>query len=209
MVTKEELIAFSTKVAQLWEAKEFRVPVHLAGGNEDQLIEIFKEVEENDYIFSSHRNMYHALLAGVPANDLLDSYKKDPQGRLGANGGCMCIMDHGRKFYASAIVGGNVAPAVGVAWALKDQQQSNHVWCFVGDGATDTGHFWEGLNYAESWDLPITFIVENNNRSVETTIEERWGSYGLILDEDQYTKVRIYYYENTYPHIGNGVFIHF
>jgi len=153
--------------------------------------------------------MYHALLAGISPDDLLDSYRQNPEGRLGPNGGCMCIVDHSRKFYSSAIVAGNTGPAVGVAWALKNQRSMHKVWCFVGDGATDTGHFWEALNYSESWDLPITFVVENNDRSVKTTVEERWGCYGLMLDEDEYTKVRVYYYKPTYPHVGSGVFVHF
>ena len=204
----DDLLAFSARVKVGWEAKEFNVPVHLAGGNEEELVDIFKEVKDGDYVFSTHRNMYHALLCGIKPDDLLAAYRQEPAGSLGPNCGCMCIVDHGHKFYCSAIVGGNVAPAVGVAWALKEQGKTGQVLCFVGDGAVDTGHFWEGLRYAQGWNLPITFVVEDNDRSVRTRVTERWGKRAGNI-EASWDKVRYYSYVPTYQHVGTGTFIHF
>ena len=118
-VTVSQLKAVSELVKTMWEDGEFKVPVHLAGGNEKQLIEIFKEVKQDDYVFSTHRNMYHAILSGIPLSELLLSYKKDPSGSLGDKGGCMCINSDKHKFYSSAIVGGNTAMAAGTALGIK------------------------------------------------------------------------------------------
>jgi len=63
-ITKDELIAFEERIARLFEQAQIPYPIHLSGGNEYQLIEIFKEINERDYIFSTHRSHYHYLLAG-------------------------------------------------------------------------------------------------------------------------------------------------
>ena len=63
--TKEELIAFEDRVGDLYMDNQLPFLFHLSGGNEDQLIEIFKDVKEGDYVISNHRNHYHALLHGL------------------------------------------------------------------------------------------------------------------------------------------------
>ena len=65
-MTKDELIAFERDIANEFEVGHIRAPVHLHGNNEDQLIEIFKDVKADDWVFSTHRSHYHALLKGVP-----------------------------------------------------------------------------------------------------------------------------------------------
>ena len=103
-----------------------------------------------------------------------------------------------RNFFCSAIIGGTPAIAAGIAWALKKKGSKQKVWCFVGDGTEDNGHLFEAVRYVEGWDLPCTFIIENNNRSVEATNSDRWGK------ASDYTWnspcVLKYRYEITYPH---------
>lgn len=69
-MTKQELIDFESRIADLYRQGELPFLFHLSGGNEDQLIEIFKEIKEGDYVLSTHRNHYHALLHGIPPNEL-------------------------------------------------------------------------------------------------------------------------------------------
>ena len=69
-ITKEDLINFEKKVKEVYEAGKIRAPVHLSGNNEDILIEIFKSVDKNDWVFSSWRNHYHALLHGIEEDEL-------------------------------------------------------------------------------------------------------------------------------------------
>lgn len=78
-------------------------------------------------------------------------------------GGSMHIADTARgNLGATGIVGGNIPVATGAALSLKMQQKEGVVFCFFGDGAVNNGIFHESLNMAAIWDLPVIYIVENN-----------------------------------------------
>ena len=187
--TKEELIAFEDHIGDLYMDNQLPFLFHLSGGNEDQLIDIFKDIKEGDYVISSHRNHYHALLHGVPPDVVEDRIK---------NGRSMFIYDRERNFFVSAIIGGTPAIAAGIAWALKRRGSDQKVWCFVGDGTEDNGHLSEAVRYADGFDLPCTFIIESNDRSCEASNADRWGDAGHPTWDS--SRVIKYYYEPTYPH---------
>ena len=187
--TPEELIAFEDRIGDLYLDNKLPFLFHLSGGNEAQLIEIFKDIKEGDYVISNHRSHYHALLHGIPPEDI-ESYI--------LNGRSMFIYDRKRNFFCSAIIGGTPAIAAGIAWALKKKGSKSKVWCFVGDGTEDNGHLYEAVRYVDGWDLPCTFVIENNDRSVESTNSERWGSKGDY--EWNSPSVLKYKYTITYPH---------
>ena len=62
---KDSLIQFEKKISDHWEFGRIRGPIHLSGGNEDELIEIFKYIKKGDWVFSTWRSHYHALLKGI------------------------------------------------------------------------------------------------------------------------------------------------
>jgi pyruvate dehydrogenase E1 component alpha subunit len=109
------------------------------------------------------------------------------------------------RFYSSAIVGGQLPIAVGVAAALKRKGCHRKVWCFLGDMAATTGAFHETHTYAYMHDLPIAFVIEDNGVSCNTPTKECWGGgfYGRAKN------VRGYTYERTWPHVGIGRFVQF
>ncbi len=166
-------------------------PIHLCGGNEELLIELFKEINQGDYILSTHRSHYHYLLAGGrPA--VLE--------KMILSGRGMHICDKKLNFLSSAIVAGSPAIAAGISFSLKEKGSKRKVWCFVGDGAEDEGHFYEAVRFVDGRNLPCTFIIEDNNRSVETPKSERYGA-----SEIKWPKcVRRYTFKPTYPHVGTG-----
>ncbi|MDP3014720.1 MAG: thiamine pyrophosphate-dependent enzyme, partial [Candidatus Subteraquimicrobiales bacterium] len=161
--TKEELISFGNEIGDLYMDNKLPVQFHLSGGNEEQLIDIFKDIKEDDYVISTHRNHYHALLHGIPPEKLK---------QMILDGRSMFVFDRKRNFFCSSIIGGTPAIAVGVAWALKRKKSKQRVWCFVGDGNEDSGHLFEAVRYVDGFELPCTFVIENNNRSVDATNEE-------------------------------------
>lgn len=187
--TKEELIDFENRIGDLYMDNKLPFLFHLSGGNEDQLIEIFKNIKEGDYVISNHRSHYHALLHGIPPQTVEDRI---------LNGRSMFIYDRERNFFCSAIIGGTPAIAAGIAWALKKKGSDKKVWCFIGDGTEDSGHTYEAVRYVDGFDLPCTFVIENNNRSVESTNEERWGKTAEY--EWNSPCVLKYHYDITYPH---------
>ena len=194
--TKEELIEFEKEIADLFEAGKIPYPIHLSGGNEEQLIKIFKKIKSRDYVFSTHRSHYHYLLKGGSPKKL----KKMIMG-----GKSICINDPKLNFFSSAIVAGCPTIAVGVAWALKRKKSKRHVFCLVGDGVEDEGHFYEAVRYVDGHNLPCTFIIEDNNRSVETPKKVRYGK-----TEIKWPKcVKRYHYKCNFPHVGTGNFVDF
>jgi len=191
-VNKTELIAFEKRIADRYDNGELPYLVHLSGGNEDQLIEIFEDINRGDYVFSTHRNHYHALLHGIAPETL--------EARI-LSGKSMFVFDRARNFFSSSIVAATPAIAAGVAWALKRKGSAKKVWCFIGDGAEDEGHFYEAVRYVDGWDLPCTFIIEDNDRNVVASKRERRGT---VANLSWPLCVSRYYYTPTYPHGGTG-----
>jgi TPP-dependent pyruvate/acetoin dehydrogenase alpha subunit len=183
--TPASLRAFEAEIAAAFDAGEIGAPVHLSGNNEAQLIAYFAErFRPGDWVFSTWRSHYHALLAGVPP-------EKVKTACLAGRGITLAWPEY--RFCTSAIVGGAVPIATGVAmglarridpsdprlnyaWLGDTPSRKPHVHCFVGDMASRSGIFHECREYAVGFDLPITFIVENNFKSVMTDTQEVWGS---------------------------------
>ncbi|MBU2639910.1 MAG: hypothetical protein KKG75_04370 [Nanoarchaeota archaeon] len=193
---KKDLIDFEKEIVKLWEEAKIPYPVHFSGGNEDQLIELFKEIKEEDYVFSTHRSHYHYLLKGGSKEKLKEMILE---------GNSMHVFDKELKFLTSAIVAGCPAIAAGVALALKKKNSKSKVWCFVGDGAEDEGHFYEAVRYVDGHNLPCIFVLEDNNRSVETPKKIRYGNSEMKWPEC----VRRYNYKAVYPHVGTDKWVDF
>jgi thiamine pyrophosphate-dependent acetolactate synthase large subunit-like protein len=115
----------------------------------------------------------------------------------------MFIFSTNRRFYTSSILAGTCCIACGVALEIKERGGSEKVWCFLGDGAEDNGHFYEAVRFAEGRDLPITFIIEDNDRQVDTDHATRWGTNERFRWET--AKVTRYHYTPTFPHGGAGL----
>ncbi len=191
---KETLIQFSNNIAQLFSEGKIRAPVHLSGGNEDALIDFFKDVRPDDWVFSTHRSHYHALLKGIPADWLKAEILA---------GRSMHINSVEHKFMSSAIVGGCLPIALGVAMAIKRKGGSEKVWCFIGDMAAETGMKEECHKYVAQQGLPMNIVVENNGLSVDTPTQEIWGKRPSIMRHYRYQ------YERTWPHVGMGQWVEF
>ncbi len=191
--TADDLIRFERCIQQEWEDGNLPYLLHLGGGNEQQLIEIFNEAEEGDWFFCSHRNHFHSLLAGIPMEQVKNNID---------TGGSMFSYSRKHRVFSSAILAGNCGIAVGVAMALKQSGSKNRVWCFLGDGAEEQGHFYEAVLYVTGHNLPVEFVIEDNNIQVDTCKEIRRGmTLGLL---DSWPCVRRYHYKPVFPHAGSG-----
>tara|TARA_B100000780_G_C21059681_1_gene425872 strand:+ start:292 stop:879 length:588 start_codon:yes stop_codon:yes gene_type:complete len=195
MHTKNTLIKFEEKIKKIYESGKIKGPIHLSGNNEDILIKIFKKINKNDWVFSSWRNHYHALLKGITEKDLTKQI---------LIGKSMSVSSKKNKFYTSAIVGGTLPIALGVAQSLKLKKKKEKVWVFIGDMTFETGMFHECHKYAKNFNLPINFVVEDNGLSTNTPTIATWKKKSKI------PKNVIYYkYKRKYPHHGTGNWILF
>lgn len=208
--TREDLIAFEENIGNSFNNKEIRAPIHLNWGDELEMLDIFKEINENDWCIGNWRTHYLCLLKGVPKEKLKERILKGHSISL-------CFKDY--NIVSSAIVGTSLSIATGIALDIKRKKQDKHVWCFTGEMSASLGIFFECYNYSKNFDLPITFVVQDNGQSVCTDTRSVWGCDKLpfepdevnqdLLEEHQVYKSKyLYYYKynlkEKYPHSGPG-----
>jgi len=186
-MNKRDLTQFEDEIKQLFLDARIRAPVHLSRGNEEFLIEIFKQIDRDDWVFSTHRNHYHALLKGIDREWLK---------REILAGRSMHINNKEHRFMASSLVGGCLPIAIGVAMAIKRKRSKRHVWVFIGDMAAEMGVFHECIKYAARHSLPITFVIEDNGLSTNTPTQLAWGR------GKGEAKITRYKYKRGFPHIN-------
>ena len=193
-LTPKELREFELEIFDLFTQAKITSPVHLRGGNESQLIEIYKNINPEDYCFCTWASHLECLLKGVPRDEVRAAILRNKS---------ICLSFKEYNIISSAIVGGNAPLAVGTAMGLKMQQKAQHVWAFIGDMTFYTGTAQEAIRYAEVHDLPITFVVADNKYSVTTPTVEVWGDDIKAMAESS-PKCIYYSYENEFPHAGTG-----
>lgn len=189
-----DLLAFEEDIAQEFAAGNIRSPIHLGGGNEAQLIEIFKGIGPDDWVLAGWRSHYHCLLKGVPRDELKAAI-------MAGRSVSLCFPEY--KILCSGIVGGIAPIAVGLAWAIKDRQEPGiEVHCFLGDMSAQSGIVHEAMKYAAGHDLPVRWIIEDNGTSVCTDTKASWGTRVG-------SQVTYYDYKLSRPHSGVGRWVKF
>ncbi len=192
-MTPAELIAFEDDIAAEFAAGNIKAPVHLSGGNEAELIEIFKAIKHEDYLYTTWRAHYHCLLKGVPPAEVKAAI-------MAGHSIALCFPEY--RIQSSAIVGGICSWAMGTAWSIKHRGGSEEVWAFVGDMAAETGIFHVCRKYANNFHLPVNWVVEDNDIGGAYVItSEVWGSDRLTY-QDRYGLH--YNYKLTRPFVGIG-----
>lgn len=199
-LTATELKAFEDRVALAFNSGQIRSPVHLYSGNEEEMIRVFSEVEPDDWVLCSWRSHFQCLLKGVPMEVV---FQEILEGRSIS----LCFSEY--KIFSSAIVGGVLPIATGIAMSLKRSGANAKVHCFLGDMTAETGIAHECIKYSTNFDLPIRFIVEDNRQSVCTDTRDAWGTDQLTFVETKNPKIEYYRYTNSYPHAGAGVRVQF
>jgi pyruvate dehydrogenase E1 component alpha subunit len=151
--TVDGLVNFEEEIANLFNSGKIKSPVHLSDGSEMALIDLFKNIKEQDWVLCSWRSHYQCLLKGVPRKQVVEEIIAGRSIALG-------FPEY--KIFSSAIVGGQLPISVGIAMAEKNLNSGSHVWCFLGDMTSETGVAQTSIRYAETHDLPITFVIEDN-----------------------------------------------
>jgi TPP-dependent pyruvate/acetoin dehydrogenase alpha subunit len=201
LLTKEELIGFEEEIAECFNKAMIKAPIHLYNGNEEKMIEIFSDINEDDWVCCSWRSHYQCLLKGVPK----DRLKEDI---LAGKSISLCYKDY--KIISSGIVTGIIPIALGLALDIKRKAQPNRVYCFIGEMTSETGMAHECHKYARNFKLPIRFIIEDNTKSVCTLTRETWGMNKLTYENCSDDYITYYKYDlSKYPHAGSGKRIQF
>lgn len=188
-MTAAELIEFEEEVSRQFDVGAISGPIHLCSPSQaEPLIEIFKEIEPGDWVLSTWRSHWHALLKGVPREQVMGEI---------LNGRSMQLHFPQYNFMTSAIVGGMLPIACGLA------AEGNKVWCFVGDMCASTGAFRDAWKYAQGQGLPVTFVVEDNGLSTNSPTRKVWGS-PLVPKAPNANSITGYQYKRTVSHYGTS-----
>ena len=115
-MNKRDLILFEEEIATLFNSGKIRAPVHLYKGNEEKIINVFRNIKKNDWVFCSWRSHYQCLLKGVPA-------KKVKEEILAGRSISLCFPKY--KIFSSALVGGALPIAVGTAMSIKYKKEKD------------------------------------------------------------------------------------
>jgi TPP-dependent pyruvate/acetoin dehydrogenase alpha subunit len=194
LMTQDQLLNFEQEIAADFAAAKIKSPIHLGGGNEKQLIEIFKAIKPDDWVLCGWRSHYHCLLKGVPRAELKAAI-------LDGRSVSLCFAEY--KILSSGIMGGIAPIAVGLAWTIKRRRDTAKVWCFLGDMAATSGIVHEARRYSGGYNLPVEWIVEDNGLSVCTDTQMSWGGNSYMMP------VKRYQYKLTRPHSGIGQWVKF
>ena len=167
---------FEEKLNSLFLQGQIPGTLHLYNGQEACAVGVCENLNDKDWILSTHRPHGHAIAKGVSLKSMMAELFAKETGCCGGFGGSMHVGDINKgSVPAIAIVGGNIPIATGVALSFKMQKRKNVVCCFLGDGAINEGAFHEGVNMASIWGLPLIFVCENNLYGASTRIENMIG----------------------------------
>lgn len=125
-----------------------------------------------DYVITAYRDHAQPILMGSDPVKVMAEIMGRSDGYSKGKGGSMHIYDIEKGFFGGwGIVGGHTPLGAGLAFAAKYRREDRVTLCYLGDGAANAGVFFESLNMAGLWDLPVIFIIENNEFAMGTRLE--------------------------------------
>jgi pyruvate dehydrogenase E1 component alpha subunit len=125
-----------------------------------------------DYVITAYRDHAQPILMGSDPVRVMAEIMGRSGGYSYGKGGSMHIYDIEKCFYGGwGIVGGHIPLGAGLGFAAKYRGEDRVALCYLGDGASNAGVFFETLNMAALWDLPVIFIIENNEFAMGTRLE--------------------------------------
>lgn len=165
---------FEDKCAELYQRGKVKGFVHLYNGQEAVCSGVVKAMRSDDYVCSTYRDHVHALSAGVSARSVMAELFGKETGCSKGRGGSMHMFSKEHNMLGGfAFIGEGIPVALGAAFqtryrrdAMGEAGADQVTAAFFGDGTTNNGQFFECLNMAALWKLPIIFVVENNKWAI-------------------------------------------
>lgn len=162
---------FEEKSAQFYGMGLISGFCHLYIGEEAVATGFNMAKHKGDSMITSYRDHAHIILSGMEPKFVLAELTGRATGCSKGKGGSMHMFDVENKFYGGhGIVGAQVPIGTGIAFAEKYKGTNNICYVFFGDGAVHQGQVYESFNMAKLWDLPVVYIIENNQYSMGTSV---------------------------------------
>lgn len=154
--------------------KLFKIPIHVAFGSEAIAVSVSNMMNEDDQLVLTHRNMAYNLAREGALKRIREEYTLSPDGVSAGRLGSMNLTNPARGVvYASSILGNNFSIGCGLSLAKRVKREKGIAIVTTGDGAMEEGGFYETLVFAKSHDLKLMIVIDNNNHSMSSTIEQR------------------------------------
>lgn len=163
---------FEEKASEMYNRARIGGYCHLNLGEEATVVGFCAGLQPTDYVYTNYREHGYAINRGISSRSVMAELFGKETGCSHGRGGSMHLFDLDRRFMGGyAIVGGQVPVATGAAFAIAYRGSNEVVACQMGDGTTNGGPFYESLNLAKIYHLPIIYFIVNNQ-------------YGMALKAD-------------------------
>lgn len=159
------------KSAELYTQGKIGGFLHLYIGEEAIAVGACKALRQEDHLLTAYRDHGWAIARGLDAKGVMAELLGKATGVSGGKGGSMHLASAEHQYWGGhAIVGGHLPLATGVGLAIRYQEKDEAVLCVFGEGSTNIGYFHESINLAAVWNLPVVYLVENNQYGMGTEV---------------------------------------
>jgi pyruvate dehydrogenase E1 component alpha subunit len=163
---------FEEKAGQLYGMGEIAGFCHLYIGQEAVVTGVQAAMIEGDQVITGYRDHGHMLACGLDPKGVMAELTGRAGGLSRGKGGSMHMFSREKNFFGGhGIVGAQVPIGTGLAFANKYKDNGNVSLAYFGDGAANQGQVYEAFNMASLWDLPVVYIIENNQYAMGTSVE--------------------------------------
>lgn len=168
-------------IIEYYSEDEMKTPMHMSRGAEAISVGVCSAINNEDQVFGTYRSHAPYLAKTEDLKGFFAEMYGKKNGVCEGKSGSMHLCNMAKGYISSsAIVASNIPVAVGAAFANKMKKNNKKVVVFFGDGAMDEGNFWESINMASLWSLPVLFVCEDNRFAVHTHSKFRQGYENII-----------------------------
>jgi pyruvate dehydrogenase E1 component alpha subunit len=178
---------FEEKSAELYQQGKIGGFLHLYIGQEATGVGAIRALRDEDHVFTAYRDHGIAIARKLDPNAIMAEMLGKTTGVSKGKGGSMHLASREKNFWGGyAIVGGHLPLAAGVALRARYMKEDFGVLCLMGDGSTNIGYFHESLNLSAVWDLPVVWLVENNQYGMGTAVDRASGVTEIVKKAEAY-----------------------
>ena len=178
---------FEERAGEMYAKAKIGGFLHLCIGEEATVVGATQALRETDYLMSTYREHGQALARGTDATAVMAELFGREGGCSSGRGGSMHLFDWDKRFLGGyGIVGGSLPLSAGVALACDYMETEDAILSMMGDGATNQGTFGETMNLAALWQLPVVFVIINNQFGMGTALHRHSAVTDLSLKSEGY-----------------------